>query len=124
MKDLAETIQKWDELRNREINEVVEKILKETQKILEGRIEKGKHEGELSISYWNKNFRVEMDYYEETTTTKAKIPFTKIEKVSSILKRVMAAFKEFPQLEVTTRPFGHQNSQYDINYNIIVRLKS
>lgn len=124
MKDLAETIQKWDELRNQETNKAVEKILQEVQKILEGRIEEGKYEGELSISYWNKNFKVEMDYDKETTIQKATIPFAEIKKVSSILKRVMAAFKEFSQLEVTTRPFGHQNSQYDINYHIIVRLKS
>lgn len=124
MKDLAETIQKWDELRRQETSETVEKILQEANRLLEERIAEGKYEGELCISYWSKNFKVELEYHEETTNKVAKIPFTEIEKVSIILKRIMETFKEFPQLEVTKRPFGHQSSKYDIDYNIIVRLKS
>jgi len=34
MKDLAETIQKWGELRKQETSETVEKILQEAQKLL------------------------------------------------------------------------------------------
>lgn len=123
MKELVATIQKWDELRKQETEEIVEKVLQEANRVLKEWIAEGKHEGELCISYWNKKFKVGMEYQNEATTKKAKVPFAEIEKVSVILKRIMATFKEFPQLEVTTRPFGHQNPQYDINYSIIVRLK-
>ena len=123
MKDLAATIQKWDELRRQGTSETVERILQEAQKLLEERIAEGKYEGELCISYWDKSFEIEMEYHQEIVAQKAKIPFTEIEKVSIILKRVMATFKEFSQLEVTTRPFGHQSSIYDIEYNIVVQLK-
>lgn len=123
MKDLAETIQKWDELRRQETGEIVEKILQEVQKLLTERIDEGEFEDELWVHYSSKeNFVVEV-IFEGTVVKKAQIPFSQIKRVSAILKRVEKEFKAFSQLEVRKSHFAHQSSIYDIEYNIIVQLK-
>ena len=124
MKDLAETIQKWGELRKQETSETVEKILQEAQKLLKERIDEGEFEDELWVHYGSskENFVVEV-IFEGTSVKKAYIPFSQIKKVSAILKSVKEEFKSFPQLEVRKSPFAHQSSIYDIEYNIIVQLK-